>query len=248
MLRAVMTAPEPLPDPAAELERRLRWRLLPAIAFIALLVVLAALAIGSLAIHPAHPHGLPGDADARTAAATLDSVTVPSAGLRLVASVLHGGAETVDAPSDSVARVRLRAARAVFESIARRHPMESRAHAALGALALAQDDPVRALASFRDACERAPHHAGARLGAGVALAVLASRAATAEDARRLRLEAIAQCAMVDSSEAEYTPALYDRIVLTRAVGRETEARAWTARYLAREASGPWADALRAASR
>ena len=93
-------------------------------------------------------------------------------------------------------------------------------------------DYARAIARYRRACELSPHYGEGRLGAGVALALEAERTDEPWQARALRLQAIAQFAMVDSLDEEYALALYDRARVLADVGRTAEARFWARRAVA----------------
>lgn len=230
----------PLPTPVAEFEKRLRWRVLPVVVFIGALLVLLVLATVSLVAPKRHPRGLPDDASVRAAAAGLAGrVTVRTDVLRWRASVLGG--ELRNQPADSAMRARLAQARESLRGTARGG---ARTLAARAALDLALEDYAHAIARYRRACELAPHYGEGRLGAGVALALAAGRMAEPWQARALRLQAIAQFAMVDSLDDEYAMALYDRAHVLREVGREAEARFWAARAVAADPASEWSAALR----
>ena len=87
-----MNAPAPSAGAqVAEIERRLKWRLLPTLSFAAFLVLLLAMAVVSLTMRPRHPLGLPDDPDARAAAAVLAGrVSTGTDALRWRAAVLGG--------------------------------------------------------------------------------------------------------------------------------------------------------------
>ncbi|HTR97008.1 MAG TPA: hypothetical protein VMH61_03820 [Candidatus Acidoferrales bacterium] len=233
----------PLGPPVAEIERRLKWRVLPTIGFVAMLLALLALAEVSLMLAHRHPHGLPDDADAHAVAAALAGRVSSATGeLRWRAAVL-GGEPGRDAP-DAASVALLAAARPALEAARRRHRDDPRALAALAALDLERHAYDRAAGRYRHACELAPHYGEGRLGAGVALALEADVTSEPWQSRALRLQAIAQFAMVDSIDAEYPLALYDRVLSLRAVGRPAEASFWAARYLACDDSSRWAKAMR----
>ena len=231
----------PLPPPVVEFEKRLRWRVLPTVAFIAALAVLLAMAVISLVVPKRNPRGLPDDPAAVAAAAEVAGrVSVRTNELRWSAALL-GGEPVNDAP-DRAMLERVRVARERLGEV--RRPDGARLLAALAALDLAAHDYPRAIARYRRACELAPHFGEGRLGAGVALALEADRTAEPWQARALWLQAAAQFAMVDSLDAEYPLALYDRARVLRSLGREAEAKFWAARAVARDPSGPWSEALR----
>jgi tetratricopeptide (TPR) repeat protein len=231
----------PLPPPVAEFERRLRWRVLPTVAFIAALTGLLAMAIVSLVIPKRNPRGLPDDpAVAAAAAEVAGRVSVSTHELRWRAALLGG--EPANRAPDRAMLERVHVARARLEGA--RHRGDARVLAALAALDLAAHDYPRATARYRRACELAPHFGEGRLGAGVALALEADRTADPWQARSLWLQAAAQFAMVDSLDAEYPHALYDRARVLRSLGREPEARFWAARAIALDPAGGWSEALR----
>ena len=233
----------PITPPVAEIERRLQWRVVPTLGFIAMLLSLLALAVVSLLLAHRHPHGLPDDADARTVAATLAGrVSAATGELRWRAAVLGGepARESPDAAMLSLAVV----ARPSLEAVRRRHREDPRALSALAALDMERHAYERAADTYRRACELAPHYGEGRLGAGVALALLGGLTPEPWQSRAYRMQAIAQFAMVDSIDAEYPLALYDRAVTLREVGRGAEAAFWAAKYLARDDSSRWARALK----
>jgi len=231
----------PLPPPVAEFEKRLRWRVLPTIVFVAALTSLLVLAVVSLVMPKRHPRGLPDDPAAIAAAAEVSGrVSVATNELRWRAALL-GGEPVNDAP-DRAMLDRVRAARERLGGARDRD--DARVLAALAALDLAEHDYPHALARYRRACERAPHFGEGRLGAGVALALEADRTAEPLEARALRMQAVAQFAMVDSLDEEYGLALGNRARVLRELGREPEAKFWAARAAAFEPASPWTEALR----
>ena len=234
----------PAPPPVVELERRLRWPLLPALLFMLDLAALLALAIVTLVVPPRHPRGLCDDPRARAAADSLAGrVPVATGELRFSAAVLGG--EPADHAPDTAELARVAAARPLLVAALRAHAGDPRAQAALAAADLVRHDEAAAVRRYRAACERAPRYGEGRLGLGVALALWAERTPDVWQARALRLEAIAQFAAVDPADAEYRPALYDRARVLLRVGRAAEAGRWARRYLALEPAGPWAERLRA---
>jgi tetratricopeptide (TPR) repeat protein len=231
----------PLPPPVAEFEKRLRWRVLPTIAFIAALTALLAIAVVSLVVPRKNPRGLPDDAAAAAASAEVAGrVNVRTNELRWRAALLGG--EPANASPDPAMLERVRLAREHLAGVKRGG--DARVLAALAALDLAVHDYPRAISRYRRACELAPHFGEGRLGAGVALALEADRTAEPLQARALWLQAVAQFAMVDSLDAEYPLALHDRARVLRSLGREREAKFWAARAAALDPTGPWTEALR----
>jgi hypothetical protein len=228
--------------PIEEIERRLRWRLLPALLFVSVLATLTTFGVLMVLVPPQRPHGLPDDADARRVAAVLAGrVAIPTHGLRFRSTVLGGEPEdhATGAPMLSL----VASARPALELVHRRHPNDSRALAALAALDLADHDYEGALRRFRGSCERAPHYGEGRLGAGVALALQADRTPEAPQSRAMRLEAIAEFAAVDSVDVEYPLALFDRAIVLADAGYRREAAFWAARFRAREPNSPWSTRL-----
>lgn len=234
-------ADTPLPPSVAEIEKRLRWRVLPTVAFIGALAVLLVMAVVSLVLPKQHPRGLPDDPAVAAAAAEVSGqVSVATNEMRWRAALLGGEPPNVSPDAGMLARVR--AAREKLGGAKR--PGDARVLAAFAALDLAQHDYPRAIARYRRACEQAPHFGEGRLGAGVALALEADRTAEPFEARALRLQAVAQFAMVDSLDAEYAHALANRARVLRELGREAEARFWAARAAAFEPAGPGTAALK----
>lgn len=226
-------------------QHRPKWSLLPSLSFIAFMVLLLAMAIVSLIVQPRHPHGLPDDSDARAAAAVLAGrVSAGTDALRWRAAVLGG--EPAPHAATGYMHALIAIARPRLEAAHRRHRSDPRSLAALAALDMATHDYARAAGRYRRACELAPHYGEARLGAGVALALVADNTPEFWPSRALRLQAVAQFAMVDSVDTEYPLALYDRALVLADVGRTREGAFYAARYLAREPDGPHADALRTA--
>lgn len=216
----------PLPPPVAEIEKSLGWRVLPTVIFVAALAGLLVMAIVSLVIPKQHPRGLPDDPQVVAAAAEVTGrVSVATNTLRWRSALLGGEPRNASPDHDMLALVNAARVRLDGGRIAR----DARALAARAALDLAAHDYPRALVRYRRACELAPHYGEGRLGAGVALALEADRTAEPWTARSLRLQAVAQFAMVDSLDEEYALALYDRARVLFDVGRNAEARFWAHR-------------------
>ncbi len=235
-------SPPAVPPPVAEIERHLRWRVLPTVLFVASLVTLGTLGVVAILVRPARPRGVPDDPEARRAAAVLAGrVAVATNALRF-RSALLGGEVPNRSPSGGMLQLAA-AARPALEGAWRRHRGDARALAALAALDLMEHDYRRAATRYRRACELAPHYGEGRLGAGVALALEADRTPDAWQARALRLQAIAQFAMVDSLQEEYAAALFDRATSLADVGRDREAAFWAARYRAFDDTSAWSRRL-----
>jgi hypothetical protein len=223
------TPAPPLPPQVAEIEKGLGWRLLPTFIFIGALVVLLVMAVVSLVMPRRHPRGLPDDPAVVAAAADVAGrVSVVTNELRWRSSLLGG--EPANAPTDHDMMVLVAAARERLRGT--RHRGDPRVVAARAALDLAAHDYTTAIAHYRRACEMAPHYGEGRLGAGVALALQADRTPETWQSRALRLQAVAQFAMVDSLDEEFPLALYDRARVLRDLGEDAEARFWAARAVA----------------
>lgn len=234
--------PPAVAPPIHEIERALKWRILPTLLFIVALASLLTLAVVSLVMKPKHPHGLPDDPEAgRAALALAGRISVPVNTLRFRSALLGGEphSHTADANMLDLAA----SARPTLEAVQRRHPGDPRALAALAVLDLVRHDYGHAAARYRRACELAPHYGEGRLGAGVALALEADRTPEPWQSRALRLQAIAQLAMVDSVDAEYPYALYDRALVLADAGHVREAAFWSARYRALDDTSHWSRAL-----
>lgn len=237
--------PAPLPPliEPAEFERRFQWRWWAVVAFLGLMLGLAAVALGSLLIPPRILRGVPDDDDARAAWALVR----PELGARLLELRFDTEIGVVATPDGALREDQLvRAARAesLLVCALRRHPDDPRIHSAIGHLDLARQRPRHAVRSYQAALDLAPHHDEARLGLGVGLARLAAVETDPIRQRRLELKAIAQFAAVRRTSAVRLDAFYDRAALLVEVGRRTEARAWADAYFAGDPSGAWADRLR----
>ncbi len=229
-----MTDPTPSPIPTSSPQR---WRALPTVLFAANLTLLLTAGIVSITMQPRRPRGLPDDAAAQVVRNVVGGrIAVATGPLRWQAAVL-GGAPIANHAPDAEMLTFVRGARSSLEQVARRHPRDPRAQAAIAALQLAVHDHAGAAHRYRAACERAPHYGEGRLGLGVALALLAERTPEIWQARQLRLEAIAQFAAVDAVDSLYTDALHDRALLLAEVGRTQEAARFARELLSRDATG-----------
>ena len=124
----------------------------------------------------------------------------------------------------------------------RRHPRDPRLDAAHGCFELSLSRLERAERHYRRAVERVAGYGEAHLGLGVTLAARAGTQADPDEARRLRLQAIAQFAAVREQDPVYRAALYDRALLLLRVGRLDEGRRRAQEYAALE-PGAWRDYL-----
>jgi tetratricopeptide (TPR) repeat protein len=235
--------PPPLIEPAVEFERRFQWRWWAMVAFLGLMLALAAVALASLLIPPRTLTGVPDDADARAAWALVR----PGLGAGLTDLRFDTEIGVVASPDRATRADDLaRAARAesLLECAARRRPDDPRLLSAIGHLQIARQMLQHAARTYQSALDLAPHHDEARLGLGVALSRLASVEADPLRQRRLQLQAIAQFAAVRPRSAVRLDAFYDRAALLADVGRRREARHWAEAYLAEAPADPWAERLR----
>ncbi|MFN8588479.1 MAG: hypothetical protein U0704_11855 [Candidatus Eisenbacteria bacterium] len=239
-----MSEPTPAVSPqVAEIERHLKWSAFSTIAFIAILLVMTAMGVVSLTMKPRHPEGLGDDALAASVAARPTPARTTLNGLRWSAAVLGG--DVGDGPADPPFSRYAATVREAAERAHAKHARDPRPLAALAALDVVAHDYARAAQRYRRACEAAPRYGEGRLGAGVALVLEADRTPEPWQSRALRLQAIAEFAMVDSMLPEYPHALYDRTLALRDVDRHADAAFFARRYLARESTGPHADVMRA---
>jgi tetratricopeptide (TPR) repeat protein len=217
--------------------------------FVAVLLVFLAAGLGSRWFKSVRPRGLPDDPAVRAAQALLKDVPPATSGpLRFRCELVGAGAEE---PPGARSRRELGAAEAARVAMAeqwllaarRRQPRDIRLRCAVAHLDLAAQRFERAEREYRETLDRAPRYGEARLGLGVTLALAAATGGDRSRARRLRLEAIAQLAAVEADDPSYLPALYDRALLLRQVGRREEAVLWARRYLARDPTGRWAETL-----
>ena len=233
-----MNATVPWTAQVAAFERRIRWRAVSLVVFLAMMVGLAVTATVSL-LPPRSLAGLPNDPAVRAAATMVRGLSVPTGGLRF-GSELTGASDGRAATAADVQRA-ARAAALLAGCRARHDP---RVLSALGALDLAQRRYVPAERHYREAIDRTGHLGEARLGLGVALALEAATTSDPLQARGLMLQAIAQLYAVRDDDSLAPVALWDRAVLQDAVGRHAGAVADARAYLLRESTGPWADAMR----
>ncbi len=239
--------PEPIPfpvPPVPEIERRLKWRALPVLAFLGLMLALAAVAGFSLLAPPRPLTGLPEDPDVAAARALVAGRLGFMTGELRFRSALTGEPAAVSDPAADAALAGRAAA--LLERARERHPRDGRLAVALAHLDLARRRYARAERGYRDVIERGVHSAEAHLGLGVTLALEAAAEPDPLRERGLRLEAIAQLAAVRPEDAVYDAALYDRALLLARVGRRDEAQRRADEFAAREPGSAWVEKLREA--
>ena len=234
---ARITAPPPALE---ELDRRLRWRLVPLLIFLAMMIGLAAVAAVSL-LTPRHPvTGIPGDPDARAAFARVRGQAPPGmGGLRFRSELTGEAAPRVSQPAAAAAEE----ADALLARAEARHLLDPRLAAARAHLDLARRRFEHAERGYRRALLLSPYYGEARLGLGLALALDAEREANPLEQRSLRLQAIAQFAAVPANDPVHAHALYDRAVLLAEVGRRAEAERHAREYLRGDGESAWAESL-----
>jgi hypothetical protein len=239
---AAMSQSLPTIAPIAEIERRLRWRVLAIGAFVAVMVMLAVVAAISLLVPPRLVAGMPDDADVSAARATLrDRLPVRAGPLRFH-STLAGEAPPGAVFDADGARAADRAA-LLLERARTRHRGDPRIEVALAHLDLARGRHARAERRYRSVTDRGVDSPEARLGLGLALALQADAEPDPLRVRALRLEAIAQLVAVDARDTASVVALYDRALLLDQVGRRAEALRVMREYARRDSSGPWTGRL-----
>jgi tetratricopeptide (TPR) repeat protein len=238
-----MTAPD-VPRATAEVERRINWRALSLLLFLAALVGLGVVAALSQVFRPRQLEGLPDDPRARAARDTLSgALTLGFDGLRFTSALTGPAGRSRPVPRADPAR--LERAERLLREVEREHPLEARASASLAHVELARRHFDRAERLYRHALDLNAHCSEARLGLGVALA---ERALTQPDplqARALELRAVAQFAGVRGDAQVYPEALYDRAMLLARVGRALEAQQRAREYFAGDDTSAWAGRLAA---
>lgn len=230
------SAPRPAPPgtpPVVDLDRRLRWRVVPVVVFVATLVGLAVVAFGSLG-PPEPTAGLPDDVRVREAHAQVAGAAIPTAPYR-VHSEFFGAPGPLAAPASGP---RLETADSLLHLALARRPLDARVHAALAAVELARHRLRHAEGGFRRACDLAGHYPDARIGLGVTLALRADRARDPFEQRRLRLRAIAQLLDVRPGHPGERAAMFDLGLLAVLADRPDEARRAAARLAAIDPAGP----------
>jgi hypothetical protein len=229
--------------PVVELERRLRWPALPALAFMAIMLGLVVVALVTSRPRPVPDAGLPDDPELRAARVIVAGRVLPSLGtLRMRSSLLGQGG--VPLAFDDVAVEHAARAQAIVTAAHARHATDARVGAALGALAMVQGQHRDAETAYRAALDRHPTFGEARLGLGIALARRAWLAPAPLKPRALELAALAQFLAVPEGDPCYLEALYNSAVLARRVGRQETALQAARAYLLEDRDGPWAERLR----
>ena len=229
--------------PVAELERRIQWRGVAVVVFVAMLAGLLVLALLPV-ISPAPAlEGVPGDADV-FAARELARGIAPSTGddLRFFSAFLD--ADAVTHPFAAADAGRLAQSAALLRRASERRPEELRTRVFLAHLDLAQRRYPPAERIYREVLDARAHTPEAHIGLGVTLALQALGDSDPMHARALQLQSVAQFAAVRSKDAGYDAALYDRAVMLDRVGRHGEARRRALEYLKRDAGSAWAVKMR----
>jgi len=244
-MRGVSSGPQsarvPAPPPALEeLDRRLRWRFVPLLVFLAMMVGLAAAAAVSLLTPHPPVTGIPDDPDARAAFELMRGQAPAGMGALRFHSELTGESTPRASPPAAAAAEK---ADALLQRAEARHFLDPRLPAARAHLDLARRRFVHAERGYRRALLLEPYYGEARLGLGAALALDAEREANSLEQRSLRLQAIAQFAAVPANDPVHTHALYDRAVLLGEVGRRAEAERCAREYLRGDGASAWAESL-----
>lgn len=242
LLGRMSTTPPAVPVPAADLPRRMNWRLAGMLTFLGVLAALAVLAILAL-LAPIHSvTGLPDDPRVRAARdAVAGRVRVPTGDLRFESALLGGAPAARIGPAERAAIAR---ANRLLESARLAAIADSRIPAFQGHLALALRRYPDAERLYRQAIDLSAHTSEARLGLGIVLALEAEHTRDQRDAHALELMAIAQFAAVRRDAPEHAAALYDRALLLARVGRMAEARRFAREYQAADSTSAWAERLR----
>lgn len=244
-----MTHPVPSPistepvAPVADLERRIKWRLVAVGVFLTMLAGLLVMAVVALVAPPPPIVGLPDDPDVRAARELVRDLTpIRDESLRFHTALLA---------ADSSARAitaadagRIAQAAVLLERARARRPRDPRLGVCIAHLELARRRYRQAEGGYRSVLYFGDHSPDAHLGLGVTLALEAQIERDVWHARSLELQAIAQFAAVRPGEEPWPAALYDRAVLLGQVGRGEEARRWAGEYLRYDPGGAWSQRLR----
>jgi len=230
-------APPPVSELAvAEIERRLQWRMMPALMFLGILAMLLLVAFWPSMFPPKHVTGLPDDPDVFAAAQLLRGHAVlPASELRFESALTGDVAPGLAPPADFGDRITR--ADQLIEGARGRLTRDIRLNVARGALDLMRHRYDRAERHYWYALDRYGDYPEARLGLGVTLALAGDIDRSHLGGRAQYLRAIAQFAAVGPKDAEYDEALYDRALLLERVGRRAEAAAVAREYLGRNAVG-----------
>ena len=230
-----MNPTSPAAPPPLDLDRKLKWRLVPIVVFVLTLVALTVVAVGAL--RPPEPTtGLPDDPEMRLAQDAVRGYRVSTGSYRFRSEFF--GAEDAAGVVDPA---RLETADSLLQIVLRSHPLDARVHAALGGVELARKRLRHAETGFRRACDLAGHYPDARIGLGVTLALRADMTPDPFEQRRLRLRAIAQLLDVRPGHPGEAVALYDRARIAIDAERPEEARRAAARLEQIEPGGAAAE-------
>jgi tetratricopeptide (TPR) repeat protein len=250
------SSPSSVSASVVEIERRIQWPAISALLFVGMMVALGVVAFIGIRREPAVITGLPDDPDARAAALLVQDGIVLGGELRLFTSLRSARDTTTAAPPAppdivpalaATAPSSMEQAAALLYRAQDRNPREPRLLAALGALELAQGALPRAERHYRDALRHAPEYGEARLGLGVARALIGEQAGDERVQRRLELQALAHLAAVRPPDPAFETALWDRVLLLERVGRDVEARRCAGEYCERYPTSPWADRMSTAN-
>lgn len=236
-----MSGALPLAPPAvaSEIERRLNWRVFPLACFVLMMVSLTVLASLQLASRPATLTGLPDSREIRLAGTFAYGRLLDSTGpLRFRSALLGDGA--IGAPALKETRDAARRVGEMLNAVPKTSRADPRFVSARASLALVSGRRREAERLYRAALDRAPAYGEAHLGLGAALALRADAERSHRLQRSLRLAALAHFVAVAPGDPAYEAALYDRVVMLRAVGREEEARRVAGAYALHDATSPWA--------
>ena len=239
-----MSGALPLAPPAttSAIERRLNWRVASLGLFLVFLVLLTGLAIFQLRAPRVPLQGLPQTPEIRIATGLAHGRLLETSGpLRFYSSLIGDGAMFAETPAET-----REAARQVNDLLQRAPEWahaDARFVAASAALSLLRGRRREAERLYRSALDRAPGYGEAHLGIAVSLALRAEKEASPRFQRSLRLGALAQLLAVTPEDPAYPAALYDQVVLLRAVGRHTEADGALTLYRLHDPSSSWSQSL-----
>jgi hypothetical protein len=225
--------------PVAELERRIQWRGLAVVVFVAMLAGLLVLALLPVVSPPPALEGLPGDADVFAARDLARGIAPSTDGeLRFFSAFLDADAGAHPFAAGDAGRVAQ--SEALLRRAADRRPEELRTRVFIAHLELAQRRYQPAERVYRGVLDAHAHTPEAHIGLGVTLAMQALAESDPGHARALELQSLAQFAAVHPQDTGDDVALYDRVVMLERVGRHGEARRRAHEYLKRDATSAWA--------
>jgi len=225
--------------PVAELERRIQWRGLAVVVFVAALAGLLVLALLPILSPPPALEGLPGDTDVYAARDLARGIAPSTDGeLRFFSAFLDAEADAHPFAAGDLERIAQ--SEALLRRAADRRPDELRTRVFLAHLDLAQRRYEPAERAYRDVLDAHAHTPEAHIGLGVTLAMEALLDSDPSHSRALELQSLAQFAAVHAKDTGYEVSLYDRVVMLERVGRHGEARRRAHEYLNRDATSTWA--------